>query len=87
MYLILQPMPNIEQFLCQKLQKKQASLLSVDINTFAIDHKKIPPGRCKKCLQNGATIVAGATNVAGIYISIFQQNIKKMATKAPGHQE
>lgn len=41
-------------------------MISNDINTFTTDDKKKPLQRCKKCLQNGATFVAGATNVAGI---------------------
>jgi hypothetical protein len=54
------------QFFCQN----QAYLLTRHINTFTTVGKNIPLQRCKKCLQKGATFVAGATNVAGFYVLI-----------------
>jgi hypothetical protein len=41
-------------------------LITCDIDTFATVGKNTPHQECKKCIQNGATFVAGATKVAGI---------------------
>jgi hypothetical protein len=57
---------NSKQFFCQN----QASLLSRHISTFTTIGKNTPLQTCKKCLQKGATFVAGATNVAGFYALI-----------------
>jgi hypothetical protein len=49
------------QFCCQN----QANLITRDIDTFTTNNKKTPLHGSKKSLQNGATFVAAATNVAG----------------------
>jgi hypothetical protein len=62
------------QFFCQN----QANLIISDINTFTTDGKKTPLQGCKKCLQNGATFVAGATNVAGFISPFSRQPLDKI---------